>query len=54
MQLEKPYSSQGKSLEKDSLITGKHPGKRLEGERVADGFAVAMKGSNVLRAKESC
>ena len=42
MRLEKPYSSQEKYLEKDGSITGKHPGREPEDERVSDGFIVVV------------
>jgi len=42
-----------KSAEQGSHITG-DPGKLAEDERVAEGFIVAAKRSNVRGAKEPC
>ncbi len=52
-QLEKPSSSQGKSLRKVGPVTVESR-KWIEGERVADGFGVAMNRGNAWGAKGPC
>jgi hypothetical protein len=53
-QLEKPSSPQGRNLGKKVDPITVNSGKWIEGERVADGSAVAMNWSNVRGAKGPC
>jgi hypothetical protein len=52
-QLEKPSSSRGEIRGAENRITGDN-GKSVDGERVAEGPAVAMKRGNARGAKRPC